>query len=296
MTWLRAGVIELASSDRPSLAPARRLPITQMATAVERFLTISTSRTWDQFKDIPWEQLDAGRLTEAHVSAVKFVTFIEDHLPGYFALYQEKFPLNERTELDEFMHNREFYHFTVKWAQEEDRHAHVLFTYQVRAGFAEPDDLRRELAIEGAKRFDVPYVEPVQIFTYTLLQEKATQLFYQQLGQRVREPVLRCILGHLSRDEARHFSFFAQVMQAYVQRFGADLVPEVKDVLQHFRMPLAETLNHYRRWALDASDAAGGYDHTAAYEELVRVVERAADAPTRARSLDLADLVAAIRR
>jgi acyl-[acyl-carrier-protein] desaturase len=279
-----------------SSAAGCRLPAAHMASAVDWFLVRSASRPWDEFSDIPWGQLEAERLTEAQASAVRFVTFIEDHLPGYFALYQEKFPLGEETEPGEFIHNREFYHFAVKWAQEEDRHARVLFTYQVRAGLADPDDLRQHLAAEGAKRFKVPYTTAVEIFTYTLVQEKATQLYYQQLARTVHEPVLRCVLGHLSRDEARHFAFFAHVMEAYLQRFGDELIPAIKDVLSHFRMPLAETLKNYRRWALEVSDAAGGYDHTAAYEELVRVVDRAANASTRSRSLDLADLVAAIRR
>jgi hypothetical protein len=48
-----------------------------------------------------------------------------------------------------FLHNRELYHFTIRWAQEEDNHARALARYQVVTGMAEPDQLRRDLAVEA---------------------------------------------------------------------------------------------------------------------------------------------------
>ncbi len=273
-----------------------RLPADVVADLAGWYLATSAVERWDPFASIPWPQLDPGRLTEAQASAVRFVTYIEDHLPGYFAVHQQQFPVNDTVDADEFTHNRELYRFFVKWAQEEDRHAYLLTTYQVRAGLASADDLRRRLAEEGRKRFDVPYRESVQIFTYTLIQEKATQLFYQQLAARVSEPVLRSLLTHLARDEARHFAFFSRLMEEYVRRFGAALLPSMKDVLRSFKMPLAETLKNYWRWALAVSETAGGYDHTEAYEALVRVVRQGADGATWARSLDLIDLVRSLRR
>lgn len=278
------------------MAGHRRLPATAMAQAVERFLARSAARPWDPYSSIPWDRLDADRLSEDQRSAVSFITYVEDHLPGYFQLYQEKFPLDGTVPQDEFIHNREFYHFAVKWAQEEDRHANTLFTYQVRAGMASDQELRSQLAEEGRKRFEVPYTDPVQIFTYTLIQEKATQLYYQQLAAQVTEPVLQSILTFLGRDEARHFAFFAWLMEEYIRRYGAALVPAIKDVLRGFKMPLADTLGGYWRLALRVSEAAGGYDHTAAYEELIRVVRAAADAATWSRSMDLVELVRAIRQ
>jgi acyl-[acyl-carrier-protein] desaturase len=42
-------------------------------------------------------------------------------------------------------------------------------------------------------------------------------------------------------------------------------------------MPLAETMRGYWRWALRIADTAR-YDHTDAYEHLIRVLDRAVDA------------------
>ncbi|MDQ6946766.1 MAG: acyl-ACP desaturase, partial [Actinomycetota bacterium] len=257
-----------------------------MAGHVERFLARSMLRAWDPFVHIPWVNLAPERLTRTQRRAVEFITMIEDHLPGYFAAYSRRFPVDDSVDSDEFEYNREFYHFAVRWAQEEDCHAYVLFKYQVDAGIAGPGELRRSLSDQGRKRFDVPYTDSLQVFTYTFLQEKITQLYYQQLSRVVEEPVLRTLLRLLARDEGRHFVFFADVMRSYLDSSGMALLPAIREVVQTFKMPLAETLDHYRSWAMRAAAAVGGHDPTKAMDELVRLVHRTCDGPTRSTSLD----------
>ena len=274
---------------------ARTAPPDVMAGIVDPFLATAALRTWNPFTSIPWEELNPELLTDGQRSAIQFVTMVEDHLPGYFSAYVRRFPVDDSVDLPSFLTNREFYRFAVRWAQEEDWHAYVLFQYQVKVGIAAPDDLRQRLAVEGRKPFDVPYVEPLQVFTYTLIQEKVTQLYYQQLAHHVQEPTLRVLLRLLSRDEGRHFVFFSRLMEWYVATWGAALMPEIKDVIQTFKMPLAETMDRYWRWALAASTAVGGHDYTAAFQDLIRIISRAGDASVRSQSVDLADMVKALR-
>jgi acyl-[acyl-carrier protein] desaturase len=65
------------------------------------------------------------------------------------------------------------------------------------------------------------------------------------------------------------------------------VVESIREVIAGFRMPLADTIKGYWRWALKIADTAR-YDHTEAYEHLVKVVNRAADA----RSEKVDELVA----
>lgn len=254
------------------LAPA------DVETAVTAFMGSSqAARRWDVETTFDWAAADAGRLDDGQRSAVRFITFIEDHLPGYFAEYQRRFPVDETVGVDEFVHNREIYHFTVRWAQEEDAHARALFRYQVAAGIAEPEALRRELAAEGRKPFALPHEHPATVFAYALVQEKATQIYYQQLRAVVDEPVLADVLTRLSRDEARHFTFMADMVELYLRHGGESVVEPIRDVVAQFRMPLADTMRGYWRWALKIADTAR-YDHTDAYEHLIRTVHRAVDA------------------
>ncbi len=71
--------------------------------------------------------------------------------------------------------------------------------------------------------------------------------------------------------------------------------PAIKDVVQTFKMPLAETVERYWRWALAASTAVGGYDSTPAFEELIRIVKRAGNGATTSRPTDLADMVTSLQ-
>lgn len=254
------------------------IPVDEVAAAVDGFLAASpATRAWDVETTFDWSLADAGRLTEGQRSAVQFVTLIEDHLPGYFDVYHRHFPVDNTVDRATFIHNRELYHFTVRWALEEDTHARALARYQEAAGIAERGSLRAELAVEGQKPFDLPYDHPVQFFAYALVQEKATQMYYQHLRDVVDDPILASVLGRLSRDEARHFSFMADVVGRYLRVQGDATVEPIRDVIANFRMPLADTMRGYWRWALKIADVAA-YDHTEAYEHLVKVIDRTVDA------------------
>lgn len=274
-----------------------RLPSSDLAAVVDDYFLTTDVRPWNRFTTFEWDQIQADKLTKEQRSAVSFVTYIEDHLPGYFGAYHQIFPLREDVEIDEFVHNREVYRFGVRWAQEEDAHAHVLQTYQLRAGMAEPDQLRHDLAVEGRKEFTLlKQLQPVQFFTYTLVQEKATQLYYQNLSQVIEEPVLKQILQYLTRDEARHFAFFSRVIEAYIKNYGATVLPLLKDTLAQFKMPLATTLKNYWRWSIRISEVANNYNYLDAYESLILTVKRAADASTWSKAQDLRDFVGAVCR
>ncbi len=250
-------------------------------------------RRWDVETSFDWDAANADRLSDGQRSAVEFITFIEDHLPGYFYEYQRRFPVDNSVSADEFIHNREIYHFTVRWAQEEDTHARALFRYQVATGMTDPEVLRRRLAAEGRKDFVLPHDHPVTVFAYALVQEKATQIYYQNLRAVVDDPVLAGVLTRLSRDEARHFTFMADMVELYLQHGGEAVIDPIRDVIAQFRMPLADTMRGYWRWALRIADTAH-YDHTDAYEYLVRTVQGVVDAKSD-RAAELARFVQAAR-
>lgn len=253
------------------------------------------TRQWS-IDDLAWSSIRPEELTDTDRSVVRFITFIEDHIPGYLTFFLDAFPVSgEDLAIEEFCFNREYFRFLIGWANEEERHASALTRYQVEAGINDPDTLMRELAEEGRKKFALPYESPVQAFTYTLVQEKATQLFYQRFKSVATEPVLRDLLHRLAKDEARHFAFYAELLGAYISRHGlAATVPDLKDVLSTFRMPLADTLKGYWRWSLKITDATS-YDHTEAYDALVKLVGNFATSKGDASAADLAEFVHRIR-
>lgn len=271
------------------------LPPGEMRELTRKAVSRADTRQWS-IEELSWGMLRPEELTDTDRSVVRFITFIEDHIPGYLTYFLDAFPVSgEDLSIEEFCFNREYFRFLVSWANEEERHASVLARYQIEAGIRSPEELMRELAEEGRKKFALPYEEPVQAFTYTLIQEKATQLFYQRFKAVAKEPVLRDLLHRLARDEARHFAFYSELVGAYIKRHGlAATVPDLKDVLSTFRMPLADTLNGYWRWSLKVMDATS-YDHTEAYDALVRHVKDFATSRGDAAASDLAEFVHRIR-
>ena len=245
--------------------------------------------------DLPWDQLRPEQLDDNDRSVVRYITFIEDHIPGYLAWLLRSFPTIGAPDPGEYAINREYFRFFVAWAYDEDRHASTLTRYQIDSGMAVEADLLAELAVEGTKHFDLPYEHPLQAFTYTLVQEKATQLFYQRFREVATEPVLRRLLELLGRDEARHFALYSHLVRAYLRRDGVRAVPHLKDVLHAFRMPLADTLTDYWRWSLRVSKHVR-YDHTEAYGALLRLVDDIVDAPGDTTVDQLASFVHSVQR
>jgi hypothetical protein len=246
------------------------------------------ARTAWSLDDVDWTALRADRLTDSDVSVVKFITLIEDHIPGYVTYFIDAFPMRgPDLTAEQYAFNREYFRFLVAWAYDEERHAAALSRYQVSAGIRTRAELITELAEHGRKTFELPYKEPLQIFTYTLLQEKITQLFYQRFRQVAAEPLLRDLLSRLSRDESRHFAFYSQLVTAGLQRQGVSAVPLVREVLDTFRMPLADLIPGYARWFLQIKNATD-YDHVDAYPALLRVVQ---DATKGTKSADVEDMI-----
>lgn len=287
------------SQDRPAaeglIGDAERIGLLTMQDLVRQSAQRGARRQWS-IDELDWTALRPELLTATDRSVVRFITFIEDHIPGYLTFFLNTFPVvGTDLGVEEFCFNREYFRFLIAWAHDEERHASVLTRYQIEAGISEPDKLVIELAEEGRKQFSLPYGQAIDCFAYTLIQEKATQLFYQQFRNVVTEPVLHDMLNRLARDESRHFAFYCQLVAAYVQRHGAAAtIPSLKDVLGTFRMPLADTLAGYWRWSLKVADAVG-YDHTEAYESLARVVKDFVDERGESSAGDLMSFVQRIR-
>jgi hypothetical protein len=257
------------------------LPAEQVAELVDDYIRNSDVRPWNSFRSFPWDEIAPERLTSAHRSAVQFVTFIEDHVPAYFAEVYRRYPMDERATSSEFMHNRELFRFYARWVADEESHAHVLFRYQVLGKLCDAATLRAKLAGVGPARFDLPGRGPVPAITYAVLQEKATQLFYSQFAHTAADPLLQEVMRCMARDESRHYAFFSRLLAKYLEHFGAAILPDVERTLRCFKMPLANVLTNYWRWSIEIADGVGGYAHTQAYPALLKTLHRVNDPAVR---------------
>jgi acyl-[acyl-carrier-protein] desaturase len=236
------------------------LPIERLRPIVTSFNEIADSSNWNRFSSIPSEEVLPDLLSEGQKEAIAFCTVVEDHTPRYIEDYRRRFPIDAAQDIARSLSNRELFHFLVRWGAEEDRHAQALAYYQVQSGIVENQEaLEEELIRENIKDFDLGFTQPVQVFTYTFLQEKATQIYYQSLSRAVKEPILKRLLLHLSRDESRHFSFFVDMLDAFVECHNTRVLPLIVEVASHYRMPLFNTMPDYARKAVRMAREAPGY-------------------------------------
>ncbi len=250
---------------------------------------------YNRFTDFEWEQLKdsvhMAEMTDLQIGAVETAMIVEDHIPGYGAEYIRLFMVNEDRSPEEAWKCRQMLHFVFRWVAEEDRHAHCLELWLRHCGRKDAKALTDLMITEGRKTYIAPHENPTQLFTYTSVQEKATQIYYQCLRQRVREPILRAVLAKLAQDEARHCHFFSQMVLDALAEGGNRHIAQIKDSLEHFKMPLSEMMHNYRRKAIQMKHAAGGYNHLEALDHFARLVRKVMETRTTARGTNLQDLL-----
>lgn len=249
---------------------------------IQTYLTLSDQIVWDRFGhfDPAPEKLPAPRLTPHQLEAVKTAFLIEDHIPGYATEYFRIFPVDDTVPMEQAAWNRELQHFIFRWCAEEDRHAHVLELYLERTEQVSPEALVKERVKEGKKRYRAPHDDHFQLFTYTLLQEKATQIFYMSLRKHIEDPLLKEILLKLAQDEARHCHFFTEVVRLQLEARKSAAIPLLQETVERFRMPLSDMLENYKRRSIIMKHAAGGYHHGTAFDYFKKVIEQFAGAGT----------------
>ena len=126
---------------------------------------------------------------------------------------------------------------------------------------------------------------------YTVIQEKATQVFYACLRDAVDEPVLKTVLTSLSQDEARHCGFFVDLLKLYLEMPGARNYAGIKEAVVGFKMPLYGMIDNYKRRSINMMRAAPGYHYRDAFSIIELALKRYADAETGSRSHTLQDLL-----
>jgi len=266
---------------------------------VEDYLLKNDDVGYNRFKDFDWETLKdsvaQSNMRDLHIGAVETAMLVEDHIPGYGSEYIRIFMVHEDRTDDEAWKCRQMLHFVFRWVAEEDRHAHLLELWLRHSGRRDEKALTDLMVAECKKQYIAPHDDPTQLFTYTAVQEKATQLYYSALRQAVDEPVLRQVLAKLAQDEARHCHFFSQHVLDALAEANNRHVSQMKETLEHFSMPLAMMMDNYIRKAIQMKRAARDYEFREALVHFAKLVKQAINTRTTSRggpgSANLQDLL-----
>jgi acyl-[acyl-carrier-protein] desaturase len=163
------------------------------------------------------------------------------------------------------------------WTAEEDRHGGVLRDYARDARlfrFREVEMM--QFAYQEAGFHPAWDRDPYKVFTYTSLQERATQTTHANTGKcaGVHEPTLQGILTSIAADEARHYSFYRRAFKAVLELDVNRALASAVQLLPSIEMP-GLAMPHFREMAdvVRRSGIYGPWEYKKIVEELVEYWE-----------------------
>jgi len=160
---------------------------------------------WHMDRDIPWQDFDAGLLTDEQAQTIKMNAITEwSALPA-----TEMFLRDNR-------HDSDFSAFMSIWFFEEQKHSLVLMEYLKR--------FRPELAPTEEElhdvRFDFDPAPPLETLMLHFCGEIRLNHWYRRAAEWHTEPVIKHIYTTLSQDEARHGGAYLRYMKRAMEKFG----------------------------------------------------------------------------
>lgn len=257
--WRRYSVVNIARS--PEFAPDadRGQPIALLSRgekerALERaFLGLyrwyvarsQTTRNWNPDLAFDWRSLRKDHSADV-VSLMEGFFGVEQYVPDYttkiIALVR---PSYGRT------------YFQLNWGAEEERHALLWENAVLFSGQRTPEYVEHYKFALRSKEWRLPWEDPLHMICYTVFQERATQLNYQNLGRIAQgqselaacaadaDPVLAKICATIAADEAAHYAFFLEGVRLYLYYFPAETLEAILDVINNFAMPAQEIIPNW---------------------------------------------------
>lgn len=261
---------------------------------VKRYLSRFEARDWNRFTGFAFDGIRPDLLTDGQIDSLKTALLVEDHIPGYSRAYSDMFALDPGLPAAELAFRRQMLHFVFRWSCDEDRHAHTLENYLRACGRVDDEALTREMLATVVRPYRAPHGDALRMTVYTVIQEKATQVFYSCLRDAAAEPVLKDVLARLASDEARHCGFFVDLLKVFLGDPGGADYAAVQEAVQEFKMPLFDTLDDYRRRSITMMRSAPGYHYRDAFGLIRQAVGRCADAGGASRPRALEELLAVL--
>ncbi|HEV2471193.1 MAG TPA: acyl-ACP desaturase, partial [Chthonomonadales bacterium] len=152
-------------------------------------------------------------------------------------------------------------HFQLRWGAEEERHANTWENALLFSRQKTPRQIDEYKACLRARKWELPWDDPLHMMVYTTFQERATQLNYMNMGRIAsgqpikpeyadnEDPVLAEACKTLSMDEAAHYLFFLEGTRLYLYYFPEETLEAIYRVITHFAMPAQNIIPNWEHIA-----------------------------------------------
>ena len=210
-----------------------------MVSAMDAYLDYFdlTERKGWRLQDLPWDEPELDRVTDADRAAAVATSVIESGVPHYTKLWEM---------VDGFFQDWELAQFVTLWAGEEERHNVALQKLVKILGRAE--ETRAEY--ERVAAFDFPRAQKAEcpsrcysnipgMLTYTVLQELVTWKFYSSAAKQTKSKLVRETFAKIGADEMRHHVWYREALKARWEKSAdrAWFSDQIVDAVRHFHMP-----------------------------------------------------------
>lgn len=262
-TGLKA-VREHLASERPTCSPSI-LSRTERSRLVERGLhglyrwyvdRSQSTRYWNPDRSFDWKAMRKNHHDAVHTIVEGFYA-VEQYVPDYV-----------HTLLRVIRESYGRSHFHIRWGAEEEKHGDLWRNAVLSMGRRSPEWMENYTDVLRKKAWDLPFEDPLRMLAYTVLQERATQVNYLNLGLvasgkpvsqtllGAADPVLASACRTIAVDEAAHYNFFLEAARLFLYYFPEDMTEALVDVVRHFGMPAREIIPDYDRFGAVLHDHA----------------------------------------
>jgi acyl-[acyl-carrier-protein] desaturase len=184
-------------------------------------------RRWSVKDGIPWQQCNPS-LDPAVADVVQTFCMVELYLPDYVGKL-----------MPQVRANRGRAWMIANWGYEESKHSMALGDWLLHSGQRTEEQMADMEANVFRHEWDLPHDNARAMVCYTMFQELATWLHYQNLRKIVDEddPALDQVLHLISIDERAHYDFFKKVVQIYLDYDRPGTLEQLRRVVNTFKMP-----------------------------------------------------------
>lgn len=176
----------------------------------------------------------------------------------------------------------------LRWGAEEEKHADLWRNSVVALGRRSARWMEDYTHALRSREWRLPWDDARHIVFYQVIQERATEVSYLNLGLALRgalprlatpkDDALARACGLIAVDEAAHYHFFTEVARLFLYYEPERSLEALVDVLRHFTMPAADLIPGYDTFGrvLHASGVFGRAIH---YRDVVQIVLGALSVP-----------------
>ncbi len=279
----RAIVRREIAVDRPRFvslmsADARAVAIERGIAALYRWYTRHSQerRNWHADTCIDWRQVRRDH-NAAVATIVEGFFAVEQYTPDYVA------PLL-RTIRESY--GRSQWH--IRWGAEEERHADLWRNCVLALGRHSESSIEAYCGQLRNREYRLPWASARHLVFYQVIQERATQVSYLNLGLAAagrasrlptpRDEALEHICRLIAVDEAAHYAFFVEVARLLLYYEPEQSLEAFVEVLRHFTMPARDIIPSYDTFA-QVLHASGVFGRSIHYHDVIQVVLSALSAP-----------------